>query len=209
MIDGPASTDATAATAATPLRLHFVRNGSATDAAGRCIGQTDLELSKEGRRECRALARHLPIPSATCISSDLRRAHDTATMLTDAFVIEEPRLREMHFGEWEGKTWSELEEEVGTPPMEWSEQWTTIRPPGGESFDDVVVRVKDWLAALPRDGGDYLVVAHAGSIRAAAALLLDLPLSRVFSLALDHGHVSTFELSPRGPQLIRWNSSGF
>ncbi|MDZ7629897.1 MAG: histidine phosphatase family protein [Gemmatimonadaceae bacterium] len=195
--------------AADALRLHFVRHGSATDAAGRCIGQTDLELSKEGRRECRALARHLPIPATTCISSDLRRAHDTATILTEAFVIEEPRLREMHFGEWEGKTWSQLEDEVGTSPLEWSERWTTIRPPGGESFDDVVVRVREWLAALPRDGGDYLVVAHAGSIRAAAAVLLDMPLPRVFSLALDHCHVSTVELSPRGATLIRWNCAGF
>ena len=72
----------------------------------------------------------------------------------------------------------------------------------------MVARVSSWLAALPRDGGDYLVVAHAGSIRAVAVLLLEIPPSRAFSLALDHARVSIFELSPRSASLIQWNSSG-
>ena len=71
-----------------------------------------------------------------------------------------------------------------------------------------MARVSSWLEALPNDGGDYLVVAHAGSIRAIAVLLLEIPPSRAFSLALDHGRVSSFELSPRGASLIQWNSSG-
>ncbi len=190
------------------LRLHLVRAGSAIDAENRCIGQTDLPLSKAGMRESRLLVRQLRLTNATVISSDLRRARHTAEMLTGDHIIEEPRLREMHFGEWEGATWAELEEQVGAPPLRESATWTTIRPPGGESFADVVARVSSWLAALPRDGGDYLVVAHAGSIRAVAVLLLEIPPSRAFSLALDHARVSIFELSPRSASLIQWNSSG-
>ncbi len=190
------------------LRLHLVRAGSAADAENRCIGQTDLPLSKAGMRECRLLLRQLRLRNPTVISSDLQRARNTAAMLTDGHVIEEPRLRDMHFGEWEGATWEELEEQVGAPPLTESAKWTTIRPPGGESFADVVARVSSWLEALPRDGGDYLVVAHAGSIRAIAVLLLEIPPARAFSLALDHSRVSIFDLSPQGASLIQWNSSG-
>jgi broad specificity phosphatase PhoE len=191
------------------LRLHFVRSGTSAETDGRCIGQTDAALSRIGQKECRQLSRQIPLEYATYISSDLQRARATAQMLTQAPVIEESRLREMHFGDWEGKTWETLEAEVGSYPGEWTDEWTTVRPPGGESFDDVVTRVSDWLAALPRDGGDYLVVAHAGSIRAAAVVLLEIPMSRAFSLSADHAHVSTFELTPKGASLIRWNSPGF
>ncbi len=190
------------------MRLHFVRDGSAAGSEGRCIGQTDLRLSVEGRRECRILLRNLPVLHIRYISSDLQRARATATMLTASAVMTEPRLREMHYGDWDGKSWAELELEQPTEPDEWSDRWATIRPPGGESFADVVVRVGSWLDSLPRDGGDFMVVAHAGSIRAAAVILLGISPSRAFSLALDHATVSTFELSPRGASLIRWNASG-
>jgi alpha-ribazole phosphatase len=202
--DGTETRDPDAPTA---LRLHLVRAGSAADAENRCIGQTDLPLSKSGMRECRLLLRQLHLTDATVISSDLQRARNTAAMLTGGHVIEEPRLRDMHFGEWEGATWAELEEQVGAPPRTESAKWTTIRPPGGESFADVVTRVSSWLDALPRDGGDYLVVAHAGSIRAIAVLLLEIPPARAFSLALDHARVSLFEISTRGASLLLWNSS--
>lgn len=191
------------------LRLHFVRAGSARDAEGRCIGQTDLPLSKAGMRECRALSRQIRLPKATVICSDLQRARTTASMLTDASVIEESRLREMHFGEWEGVTWSELERQTGAAPLERPDAWTTIRPPGGECFADVIGRVTSWLDALPSDGGDYLVVAHAGTIRAVAVVLLQIPPVRAFSLSVDHVRVSSFEILPRGASLIRWNSTGF
>ncbi len=192
-----------------PLRLHFVRDGSAARAEGRCIGQTNLRLSAVGRRESLALARRLTLPNATFISSDLERARATASLLTMAPVTTEPRLREMHFGDWEGRYWADLEVTDGAYTGPYSDSWTAIRAPSGESFGDVVERITEWLESLPRVGGDCLVVAHAGSIRAAAVVLLGIPASRAFSLALDHAHVSTFELTAQGASLIRWNSPGF
>lgn len=191
------------------LRLHFIRDGSAARAEGRCIGQTNLRLSAVGRKESLALARRLALPHATFISSDLDRARATANLLTLSPVISEPRLREMHFGDWEGRYWADLDVSEGVYAGEYSDAWTAIRTPGGESFDDVVARVTEWLEALPRRGGDYLVVGHAGSIRAAAVVLLGIPASRAFSLALDHAYVSTFELTAQGASLIRWNSPGY
>lgn len=191
------------------LRLHFVRDGSAVRAEGRCIGQTNLRLSAVGRKESLALARRLDLPYATYISSDLERARATASLLTTSPVISEPRLREMHFGEWEGRHWADLDSSEGVYSGDYSDAWTAIRTPGGESFDDVVARTTEWLDALPCSGGDFLVVGHAGSIRAAAVVLLGIPASRAFTLALDHAHVSTFELTAQGASLIRWNSPGF
>lgn len=192
-----------------PMRLHFVRDGSAVGAEGRCIGHTDLQLSANGRMECRALAHGMPDVPLRLISSDLRRAQATALLLSSEPITTEPRLREMDFGAWDGKSWSELDLEQPVDPDDWSDHWPSIRTPGGESFEDVIARVTAWLDSLPRDSGEFLVVAHAGSIRAAAVALLGISASRAFSMALDHATVSTFELSTRGATLIRWNSSGF
>ena len=188
--------------------LHFVRHGRAKDVDGRCIGHTDQPLAHEGRTELKALRREFASSHAQFVSSDLRRARESAGRLTTAPVVFDPRLREMYFGSWEGKTWAELEARDGPALEEWMQDWTTIRAPDGESFSDVIVRVGSWLASVPRDGPDLVVVAHAGSIRAAAVLLLDLPPARAFSLAVDHAHVSSFSLSSQSATLLRWNSRG-
>jgi broad specificity phosphatase PhoE len=191
------------------LTLHFVREGRAWQQAGRCIGQADARLSQTGRRECRSLARQLGHGPVRCVSSDLQRARETAMILTPAPFETEPRLRDMHFGAWDGMTWDDIDVSEGPTNGEWSRVWPQIRAPGGESFDDVVRRVRSWSDSLARDGGEYLVVAHSASIRAAAVVLLDYPASRVMSLALDHAHVSTIVLTNAGASLLRWNASGF
>jgi alpha-ribazole phosphatase len=189
--------------------LHLVRHGRASDVDGRCIGQTDRPLSDAGRAEADALARTRRVMDMPCVSSDLARARGTASLLTSAPVTEDARLREMHFGVWEDRTWSELEASDATRLQSWMQDWTTVAAPEGESFADVLARMRQWLDALDHTSGELLVVAHAGSIRAAAVLLLELPPLKAFSLTVDHAHVSTFSLSSHGASLLRWNSPGF
>ncbi|MBC7840660.1 MAG: histidine phosphatase family protein, partial [Gemmatimonadaceae bacterium] len=97
---------------ATSTRLHFVRDGRAFGSDGRCIGHTDLHLSAAGRRACRLLAYAMPEMDVRLISSDLRRAQATAQLLSTAAISTEPRLREMHFGDWDGRSWAELDLET-------------------------------------------------------------------------------------------------
>jgi len=191
------------------LTLHFVRHGKAQDMDGFCIGHTDRALTDQGRDEIESLARRLDVQDIACISSDLVRASASAERLTMGHVTTEPRLREMHFGTWEGRTWAELEATDGPGVQEWMADWTNVRAPGGESFADVIVRVRSWLDSLARDDTRLLVVAHAGSIRAAAVVLLDLPPARSFLLQIDHAQVCTFVLSSHGASLRTWNSRTF
>jgi alpha-ribazole phosphatase len=191
------------------LTLHFIRHGRAEDVDGLCIGHTDRGLSEAGHKEIEAFARRLDVHDLPCISSDLVRARTSAERLTTGPITLDPRLREMNFGEWDGRSWADLELADGAQLNEWMADWTTIRAPGGESFDDVVVRVRSWLDELPQDETRQLVVAHAGSIRAAAVVLLELPPSKAFALQVDHARVSTFSIAPHGATLSAWNSRGF
>lgn len=188
------------------LTLHLVRHGRATDVDGRCIGQTDRPLSADGIAECQALAATPGWPALRGISSDLCRASQSAALLTTDVVATTPLLREMHFGAWEDRTWSQLEAEDGDRLQAWMADWVKVRAPGGESFTDVMARARHWVETLPPADEPLLVVAHAGIIRALAVVLLNVPAGNAFALRVDHAHVSTLSLSPHGASLVRWNS---
>ncbi len=97
-------------THAVPVRrLILVRHGQTEyNATSRMQGQLDTELSALGRRQAVAAARVLVEHSPVAIvSSDLRRAYDTAVELGDqaGLPVEiDPRLRETHLGRWQGLT---------------------------------------------------------------------------------------------------------
>lgn len=195
--------------------LHLVRHARSDGADNRCIGHTDLPLSRSSSDDARHTAARWQlgaIAGLQCISSDLDRACETATLLTapDTQRQTDPRLREMNFGEWDGREWDDIERTDGAGLQSWMADWTTVRAPGGESFGDVIKRVSNLLDELPRDGdGTTLIVAHAGSIRAACIALLGVPAMRAFSLAVDHLHLHSFSLTADSSTLIRWNASGF
>ncbi len=82
-------------------------------------------------------------------------------------VVRDARLREFDFGEWEGLRWDEI---VARWP-ELVDQGPTAarlyRPEGGESFEDVVARVRAFLDDMPTQPGEHIVaVAHAGVFHA-------------------------------------------
>jgi broad specificity phosphatase PhoE len=192
-----------------PVTLHLVRHGLAAGAEGRCVGWADLTLASAGREQTERLAARWPAPHpARLVSSDLRRARETAALLAGVWgladpVPSDPRLREMHFGRWEGHTWAELEQADGPALAVWMADWQESRAPEGEGFGDVVARARAWLedtvAAARRDAvADLVAVAHAGSIRALLVHALGLPRALAFRVRLDHARVTALRI-PAGP----------
>ena len=99
------------------------------------------------------------------ICSPAQRCRQTAIALGLSPVLFEPALREQDYGSWEGKRFEDLPD-LGR--METGEL-AAYRPQGGESFDDMAARVLPVLNSL---GGDTLIVAHAGTVRAALSMLV-------------------------------------
>ena len=118
------------------------------------------------------------------VSSDLRRAYDTAVMLgqqTGLQVQVDERLRETHLGDWQGLTHTEVEAEAPGARLAWRDD-ATWAPHGGESRVDVAARSVPLVAELVSgepDWGDsadpdrpVVLVAHGGLIAALSAALL-------------------------------------
>ncbi len=169
-------------------RLLLLRHGQTEyNATSRMQGQLDTDLSDLGRAQAVAaaevLAKRQPL---VIVSSDLRRALDTATTLGDqagTSVSVDERLRETHLGDWQGLTHHEVDAIAPGARLAWRDdaRWA---PHNGESRVDVANRslpvVTEQLRNLPEWGVDevdrpVVLVAHGGLIAALTAALLDLP----------------------------------
>jgi probable phosphoglycerate mutase len=148
-----------------PTRILMLRHGqSEWNAMGRWQGQADIELTDLGYEQARRASEKLGMFDAI-VSSDLRRAHLTATIIANGLGVgilpPDPRLRETDVGEWQGLTHTQIE-------RDWPGYLDDHkRPPGFESDDSIVTRVSAALFDLADQfpGSEVLCVAHAGVIR--------------------------------------------
>jgi alpha-ribazole phosphatase len=176
----------------TVTRWWWVRHAPVKEAAGRVTGQLDLEADCGDHEQIARVAVRLP-QSPIWMSSQLRRARQTLDVLhkacgvTGAAVEVERDVAEQDFGDWQGKTYAELEvSDADRYKKFWIAPGTT-RPPGGESFADVMMRVAravERRSATHADA-DIVVVGHGGSIRAAVAQALGLGPARALALQVD------------------------
>ena len=75
----------------------------------------------------------------------------------------------MNFGEWEGRHYDVIEAEDRDRWHRWCNNWMTESPPEGESLEQFVTRVRDWLVQNPPAPTDA-IVTHAGVIRVVRVL---------------------------------------
>ena len=153
------------------MTLWLVRHAQPLIAPGICYGQLDVSADVQATRES-AQALHDVLPKAfRMVSSPLQRceqlAHALIGLQPDLSYKTDARLKEMDFGNWEGRSWTE----IAKPEIDaWTANFATY-PVGqtGESVTQFMARVAQAFDALPRDT-DTLWVTHAGVIRAAQLL---------------------------------------
>lgn len=165
-------------------RLVLLRHGQTDfNVAGRMQGHLDSQLTDVGRAQAVAVAPAIAAMAPDLlISSDLRRAVDTADVLGAASGLPvklDPRLRETHLGEWQGATVDEVELSWPGAIAEWRSDpgWA---PPGGESRIEVVRRSRPLVEELDEEvpaGSNVtaVLVAHGGLIAGLVCGLLALP----------------------------------
>lgn len=199
-------------------RWWWIRHGPVLNPDRRLYGQGDLECHFPDAGAVPALAWALP-DDAVWFASHLRRTHQTAAALAAALraqgkappaPLHHADLAEQHFGDCQGMTFAELAA-LGTAfDRLWNEPGAT-RPPGGESFADVIARVGTRIRALndAHAGQDIVAVAHGGTIRAALALALGLDAHAALGFRIDTLSLTRIDFVPPGMErtpgsLTRW-----
>jgi len=186
-------------------RFFWVRHGPTH--AKSMIGWTDLPADLSDLDAIRRLRASLPAAAVT-VSSDLARAVTTADALcTGHRLPHDTALREIHFGTWEQRTFTEAEAEDPDLIRAFWDQPGQVRAPGGEGWDDLTQRV--WAAtdrlAQSHPGSDIVIVAHFGAILAALQRALGIAAVQVFAHKIDNLSVTELILDPAGWQVGRIN----
>ncbi len=146
------------------MRLILVRHGETVENRKRIVqGHIQGTLSKEGVKQAKLLAKRLSDMRIDIIfTSDLKRAKDTAKEIIklhpEAKLVEDKRLRERSFGIYDGKHKDLVIKKV------FQKNDFSHRPPKGESFEDVIKRVKSFYKEILKNHAKktLLVVAHGG-----------------------------------------------
>jgi alpha-ribazole phosphatase/probable phosphoglycerate mutase len=179
------------------VELVLVRHAEPSgDFRGRCYGRLDVELSELGREQSARVAAALAdAPVSAVVSSPLQRARETAEAIAEPHglrVVVLDGLRELDFGEFEGKSYDELAASRPQLYRQWMTAPTEVRFPGGESYADLEARVADVVRRLRAVHGGRTVVAvtHGGVVRAVVAAALGLPDDRIFRLSVDTASIT-------------------
>ncbi|WP_245443357.1 MULTISPECIES: histidine phosphatase family protein [Labrys] len=160
--------------------LYFMRHGETDwNAEARLQGQQDIPLNEAGRRQAaeagHRLAEILPEPDGLpWLVSPLGRTRETAELARKAIGLPpqryttDDRLKELTFGDWEGRTWAELRSvDRNMVKARTADKWAYV-PPRGESYAMLHDRIALWLKTVTQD---QVVVSHGGVARVLMVLL--------------------------------------
>ncbi|MFM7000904.1 MAG: histidine phosphatase family protein [Limnohabitans sp.] len=197
-------------------RILAIRHGeTAWNVDTRIQGHLDIPLNEVGLRQAQHLAQTLAQRDTidAVYASDLSRAHTTASAIAQAMgqsVTAHTGLRERHFGQFQGRTFAEIEVELPEHALHWRKRNPEWTPPGnGESLlmlRERILKTVDELAAR-HTGQQIVMVAHGGvmDILYRAATRLDLQAPRTWQLT--NTAVNRLLWTPQGLSLVGWGDT--
>jgi len=189
-------------------RLYFIRHGETDwNREGRLQGHTDTPLNAKGRRQAAAVGGHLKELVASSgrgvalnelpfFASPLLRTRQTIEILREAAGLppeayqREDRLKEIAFGAWEGRTWSEVRSRDPIRAKDRDRDRWTFVPPGGESYALVLERVQPWFETIRQD---TCMVAHGGIARVMMVLCGGMTPAEAVEADIWQGRILVFE----------------
>jgi probable phosphoglycerate mutase len=183
--------------------VYLVRHGETFwNREQRLQGQLDSPLTEEGIRQTTALADKLSdIRFDAVYSSDLERARRTTHILTSRSnnipIIYDDRIRERHFGSFQGLTWDEISQQFPDDASRELSGNPMNQVPGGESKHQLLTRAIAFFddIAIRHHAQKVLVVSHGGILNVWTRYVLQLPIETPRRFHLANAAINIFEYS--------------
>ena len=169
--------------------LYFVRHGeSISNLNTQFAGSLDMPLTEKGRDQAKATAQFLKdVPFSAVYASDLQRAYDTGFAIAEMHALPvhaTAELREIYAGDWEGKSYAQLDMDYPDSYGVWRRQIGLAQCPNGESVAQLQARISAFVFDVVRQHPDQTVciATHATPIRVMECIWEKTPLSRMHTI---------------------------
>jgi probable phosphoglycerate mutase len=191
------------------LTIYFLRHGETTASIhGGYCGVMDLDLTSEGYQMAEEFAEaYQDLPWQAIFSSPLSRTIATATPLAKKLgmgIQQRDGLREIAYGNWEGKTPEEVSELYHDEYVKWLADPGWNSPTGGEKGVDIARRSSEVLEEIEQNypSGNVLVISHKATIRIMLCGLLGIDVGRYRDrISMPVASVTIVQFTERGPLL--------
>lgn len=191
------------------LNLYFLRHGETESSrTGTYCGAIDVELSEVGRQMAEDVAAaYRDFPWQAAYVSPLKRTQTTAKPLCEATGLAmqlREGLKEIAYGEWEGKTPQEVDRAYHDDYIRWLNAPGWNAPTGGEKGIEIARRSGLVLEEIEQThaDGNVLVVSHKATIRIMLCELLGIDIGRFRDrIGMLVASINIVELGSHGPLL--------
>ena len=160
------------------MKLHLIRHGMTLyNKEGRYIGWSDIPLHKQGVEQLKKYLQTKNYPKGDIyLVSPMKRCVETLEILYPNVekIQENEKLKEINFGDWEGKSYEELKDDNSY--SNWLSDFVKNTPPNGEKFLEFEKRIEDTYYDLvkkyEKNHKDIVIVTHGGVIRVLMSKLI-------------------------------------
>jgi alpha-ribazole phosphatase len=179
------------------MQLYLIRHTTPDIESGICYGQTDIPLRETFKSEWDALKQSLPLQADVIYSSPLSRCFLLAELIRSHYslptIVKDSRLMEMNFGDWEMKNWNDIDQQL---LMIWMNNYKVEKCPDGESYQDLLDRIKLFLESLSNSRAQSaIVVTHAGVIKLTDSILNPGNSIHPLEMRVAYGGIFRYEMS--------------
>ena len=185
------------------MELFVIRHTEVQNPNNLCYGNYDISLKPNYEHKSKIFFKNLPNDLDQIYSSPSKRCTDLLDLHNLNFNIHND-LRELDFGDWEGKKWDDIDQ---THLNYWMGDYVNRSPKNGEKMIDLYKRSIEFTYKLVElDLQKILLVTHAGVIRSLISEALSINLNQIFNIAVQYDEIYRFQInSSDKPSLLFLN----
>lgn len=160
------------------MKIVLIRHPAPLIQPGVCYGRLDVPLHPSAAADVSRLAADPALRGLSHVWSSpagrCRAIADPIAQIARASLTIDERLRELDFGDWEGRPWDAVDR---TDLDRWSASPLSFAPPNGEAGAAIISRVRAFQGDLQQDQRDCAIVSHGGPLKILMALLEGRPIN--------------------------------
>ncbi|MBU3143502.1 alpha-ribazole phosphatase [Clostridium sp. CF012] len=181
------------------MNIYLLRHGQTEEnRRGSYYGNLDISLNEIGISQGnKANAFFNDIKLDRVYVSDKKRTREMANLVlgqVEIQVIQDNRINETNFGDFEGKTYEEIKTRYPKECVSWQNNWMEFVPPSGESYIELCERVKGFMEDIKKlECDNILICTHSGVIRAIYCYVMNENIDLFWKFGCKNGDISVIK----------------